>query len=51
MFAPPCLDEPRPQDGFVQPADEELLGNEQGAVVTDEQNYGYEEYEDEQEEY
>lgn len=39
------------EDGFVQPAEEDLVGNEQGAVVTDEQNYGYEEYEDEQEEY
>ena len=49
-MSPSCFNEPRPQDGFVQPADDEV-GIDPGAVVTDEQNYGYEEYEDEQEEY
>lgn len=45
-----CCDE-CPQDGFVQPA-EEVLDDDPGVVVVqDEQNYGYEEYEDEQEEY
>lgn len=39
------------EDGFVQPA-EEIVDDDPGAVVgQDEQNYGYEEYEDEQEEY
>lgn len=46
-----CHDEPHPQDGFVQPAEEPPVEYETGAIVSDEQNYGYEEYEDEQEEY
>ena len=48
---PPCCNEPHPQDGFVQPA-EDVVEDDPGVVaVEDEQNYGYEEYEDEQEEY
>lgn len=50
VCAPPCFNEPHPQDGFVQPA-EEVLEDDPGVLVQDEQNYGYEEYEDEQEEY
>lgn len=51
ISAPPYCNEPCPQDGFVQPVDEPPLDDDQGAIVTDDQNYGYEEYEDEQEEY
>ena len=51
VSAPPCCDEPRPQDGFIQPA-EDVVEDDPGVIaVQDEQNYGYEEYEDEQEEY
>jgi len=50
MSATPYCNEPCPQDGFVQPEDEIPLQDDQGAIV-DDQNYGYEEYEDEQEEY
>ena len=52
VSAPPCCDEPRPQDGFIQPAEDVVEDDDPGVIaVQDEQNYGYEEYEDEQEEY
>ena len=35
----------------MQPAEEEVVQDDPETAVADEQNYGYEEYEDEQEEY
>lgn len=49
--SPALCDEPHLQDGFIQPQSEEPTENDPELVVPDDQNYGYEEYEDEQEEY
>ena len=35
----------------MQPAEEEVIPDDPGTAVADDQTYGYEDYEDEQEEY